>query len=155
MHAFLTDGEHNVGEYEQGHMGGRPPTSSGWRSAAAASTPSAWRIASETGGRYFADTDAHELQRVLNAIDSRLNCDIDVDNFDTVVDLESERDEEQEFEADLSDSTESADVIVGWTTRTMCSTLASWRSRRGRRRAPDRREDSPWRSAAAAPAAPR
>jgi hypothetical protein len=112
---FLTDGAHNAGEYEQGHRSG-PPTyviglEIGRRGRDAERLA---RIASETGGIYYPDTDAYELQRVLNAIDSRLNCDIDVDNFMTTVDPESERDDEQEFESDLDEDTESADVIVGW-----------------------------------------
>jgi hypothetical protein len=112
---FLTDGAHNVGDYEGGHRGG-PPTyviglEIGRRGADAERLA---RIASETGGKYYPDTDADELQRVLNAIDSRLNCDIDVDNFETTVDPESEQDAVQEYDTEISDDTESADVIVGW-----------------------------------------
>jgi hypothetical protein len=112
---FLTDGAHNVGEYEQGHRGGPPTYVIGLQIGRKGKDAERLaRIASETGGKYYPDTDDYELQRVLNAIDSRLNCDVDVDDFETTVDPDSEADAEQDFEADLAEDTESADVIVGW-----------------------------------------
>jgi hypothetical protein len=112
---FLTDGAHNVGEYQQGHKGGPRTYVIGLQiGRKGADAERLARIASETGGKYYPDTDADELQRVMNAIDSRLNCDIEVDNFETTVDPQSEADAEQTFDTQVDDATESADVIVGW-----------------------------------------
>jgi hypothetical protein len=86
---FLTDGEHNVGTYENGHLGG-PRTyviglnigPSGEGSEAA---DLLGRIAGETGGRYYPlrlqpDDDpavqARRLQPVFNSINAKLECQI-------------------------------------------------------------------------------
>ena len=74
---FLTDGEHNEGEYVDGHRDG-PPTyviglGIGRRGEAAQRLE---RIAKDTGGRYYPGVTAQNLQPVLNRIDSRLNCDL-------------------------------------------------------------------------------
>jgi hypothetical protein len=84
---FLTDGGHNVGAYENGHLGGPPtyviglnigPASDGDEASALLA-----RIAAETGGRYFPlrlspnDTPAVQvsrLQPVLNEIDTSIGC---------------------------------------------------------------------------------
>jgi hypothetical protein len=72
---FLTDGGHDVGEYENGHRGG-PPTYVISFGSAISPTDSQrlQQIASETGGRYFPQTDSSNLQAVINEIGTTLTC---------------------------------------------------------------------------------
>ena len=109
---FLTDGEHNEGEYIEGHRGG-PPTyviglGIGRRGDAARRLV---RIAEDTGGRYYAGVTAQNLQPVLNRIDSRLNCDVQLDSdVDTLTELEPV----DSTEAPLDEGAYSYDVDVMW-----------------------------------------
>jgi hypothetical protein len=116
---FLTDGGHNEGTYALGHLNG-PPTyviglGIGRRGGDAGRLQ---RIASETGGRYFPSVDQGELQQVLNAIDSVLNCDIDIATLDAIVtdDPEADEDEDEiaEWDEELDEDAHSADVVVSW-----------------------------------------
>jgi hypothetical protein len=109
---FLTDGEHNAGEYRNGHRGG-PPTyvvglQIGRRGEAAERLA---RIAKETKGKYFPNVTSEKLQPVFNAIDSKLNCDVGIDAF---VDSLSDDDTSEPNTVDLDDGTHSADVSVSW-----------------------------------------
>jgi hypothetical protein len=109
---FLTDGEHNVGEYANGHRGG-PPTyvvglSIGRKGEAARRLQ---RIATETKGKYFPNVTAEKLQPVFNAIDSRLNCDIGLESF---VDALSDQDTSEPNDVPLDPDTYSADIAVSW-----------------------------------------
>ncbi len=72
---FLTDGGHDVGEYENGHRGGPPTYVIGFSSAITG--PDGERlqqIANETGGKYFPQTDSSSLQAVVNQIGTTLTC---------------------------------------------------------------------------------
>lgn len=72
---FLTDGGHDVGEYQNGHRGGPPTYVIGFGSAT--SGPDGQRlqqIATETKGRYFPQTDSSNLQSVVNQIGTTLTC---------------------------------------------------------------------------------
>jgi hypothetical protein len=83
---FLTDGEHNVGEYEDLHRGGPPTYTVGLNIGPPGTSDEAdllSRIATETGGVYFPlqqndgdDTDIQvaRLQPVINSIDALLGC---------------------------------------------------------------------------------
>jgi lysophospholipase L1-like esterase len=84
---FLTDGEHNVGPYENGHLGGPRTYVIGLNiGPAGEGSPEAdllGRIAGDTGGAYFplrrdpgdsAETQAKRIQPVFNAIDALLQC---------------------------------------------------------------------------------
>jgi len=86
---FLTDGEHNVGPYEDGHAGGPRTYVVGLNIGRAGEGEEAadllGRIAQETGGVYYPlrlhsndDSYAQErrLQPVFNSIDARLECQI-------------------------------------------------------------------------------
>jgi Mg-chelatase subunit ChlD len=86
---FLTDGEHNVGPYENGHVGGPRTYVIGLNIGPAGQGSEAadllGRIASETGGVYYPlrqqpDDDAlvqsQRLQPVFNAINAELECQI-------------------------------------------------------------------------------
>lgn len=84
---FLTDGEHNLGSYENGHVGGPRTYVVGLNIGPAgegnADADQLGRIAGETGGVYFpllrdsgdsADVQSKRIQPVFNAIDSLLQC---------------------------------------------------------------------------------
>jgi hypothetical protein len=74
---FLTDGGHNVGDYNNGHLTHRVPTYVVGFSGAIISQDSASRlqkIASDTGGRYFPLNSSSQLQSVMNAIGAALTC---------------------------------------------------------------------------------
>lgn len=109
---FLTDGEHNVGKYRNGHRNG-PPTyviglSIGRRGSSAERLR---RIADETKGKYFPNVTSEKLQPVFNAIDSKLNCDVGLDAF---VDSLSDQDTTEPNDVVLNDDTHSADLNVSW-----------------------------------------
>jgi hypothetical protein len=72
---FLTDGGHDIGEYNNGHRGGPPTYVVGFGSAI--SGPDGQRlqqIATETGGHYYPQTDSSNLQAVVNQIGVALTC---------------------------------------------------------------------------------
>jgi hypothetical protein len=72
---FLTDGGHDIGTYNNTHRGGPPTYVIGFGSAT--SGPDGQRlqqIASDTGGKYFSQTDASNLQAVMNEIGTTLTC---------------------------------------------------------------------------------
>lgn len=84
---FLTDGGHNVGDYDNGHAGGAPTyvigLGIGPSGEGNADADLLGRIANETGGRYYPlqlqDSDGSELQLsrlqpALNDIDTRIGC---------------------------------------------------------------------------------
>jgi hypothetical protein len=86
---FLTDGEHNVGPYENGHLGGSRTYVIGLNIGPAgegdASADLLGRIAGETGGRYYPlrrhpgddpDVQVRRLQPVFNSINAQLECQI-------------------------------------------------------------------------------
>lgn len=72
---FLTDGGHNVGDYANGHQGGPPTYVIGFSSAVTGEDGQRLQqIASDTGGRYFPQTDSSNLQAVMNEIGTTLTC---------------------------------------------------------------------------------
>jgi hypothetical protein len=72
---FLTDGGHDAGEYENGHRGGPPTYVIGFSSAiSGANGQRLAQIASDTGGRYFPQTDSSNLQAVVNEVGTTLTC---------------------------------------------------------------------------------
>jgi hypothetical protein len=109
---FLTDGAHNAGEYRDLHRGG-PPTfviglSIGRKGPDAERLQ---RIADETKGRYFPAATGATLPPILDAIDSRLNCDLSLDHY---VEPAITDDEQQTEETDLDEDAYSADLSVSW-----------------------------------------
>lgn len=72
---FLTDGGHDVGEFENGHRGGPPTYVIGFSSAVTGTDGQRLQqIATDTGGRYFPQTDSSNLQAVVNQIGTTLTC---------------------------------------------------------------------------------
>jgi hypothetical protein len=109
---FLTDGGHNVGAYTGGHAGG-PPTyviglDIGRRGPDAERLA---RIAKDTGGEYFPNVGPRRLQPVLGRIDSRLNCDIGIENFPDTLLNDTDT---QTSNTPLDGGTHSTDVSVTW-----------------------------------------
>jgi hypothetical protein len=109
---FITDGGHNEGEYTGGHAGG-PPTyviglEIGRRGPDAQRLK---RIADDTKGEYFPNVDDEELQPVLGRIDSKLNCDIGLEDY---MDVFTDDEEEEDYETDLDEGAFSSDVTVSW-----------------------------------------
>jgi von Willebrand factor type A domain-containing protein len=72
---FLTDGGHDAGPYNNGHRGGPPTYVIGFGSAiSGADGQRLQQIASDTGGKYFPQTDSSKLQAVMNEIGTTLTC---------------------------------------------------------------------------------
>jgi len=74
---FLTDGGHDVGEYNEAHLAHRVPTYVVGFGSGVSSGPDVARlqkIAKDTGGQYFAVGDASELQAAMNSIGAALTC---------------------------------------------------------------------------------
>jgi hypothetical protein len=69
------------------------------------------RITRETKGRYYEARTARELERALQAIQSRLRCDVEADNYQE--ELQAEEAEEI-AEIDLDEDTYSADIVLSW-----------------------------------------
>ena len=74
---FLTDGGHDVGEYNEAHLGHRVPTYVVGFGSGVSSGPDLTRlkkIAKDTGGQYFPVKDASQLQAAMNSIGAALTC---------------------------------------------------------------------------------
>jgi von Willebrand factor type A domain len=75
---FMTDGGHNVGDYNNTHLGGGKPKTYviGFGDSGALPEDAArlQQIANDTGGQYFAQTSSAKLVSVMNNIDNLLNC---------------------------------------------------------------------------------
>ncbi|HEX8204989.1 MAG TPA: hypothetical protein VF587_02900 [Solirubrobacteraceae bacterium] len=69
------------------------------------------RITRETKGRYYESRSPREIERALQAIQSRIRCDVDADNYQE--ELQAERPEEV-AEVDVDDDAHSADVVLSW-----------------------------------------
>lgn len=73
---FLTDGGHDVGTYNEGHLVHNVPTYVIGFGGIAAGEDQArlQKIASDTGGQYFPLKDSAQLQSVMNTIEAALTC---------------------------------------------------------------------------------
>jgi hypothetical protein len=77
---FLTDGGHDVGDYQNTHLNPSPPQTPtyviGFSPGLAAPEDQArlQRIASDTGGKYFPLTDSSSLQSVMDQVETILTC---------------------------------------------------------------------------------
>jgi hypothetical protein len=74
---FLTDGGHDIGTYNEGHLNHRVPTyviGFGTGISAGPDQARLKKIAADTGGRYFPVQDASELQAAMNNIGAALTC---------------------------------------------------------------------------------
>ena len=74
---FLTDGGHDIGEYENGHLAHNVPTYViGFGSGLTSPEDKARleKIAADTGGTFYPLTDNSQLQSVMNSIGAALTC---------------------------------------------------------------------------------
>jgi hypothetical protein len=75
---FMTDGGHNVGDYNNTHLGGGKPKTYviGFGDSAALPEDAArlTQIANDTGGQYFPQTSSAKLVSVMNTVDNLINC---------------------------------------------------------------------------------
>jgi hypothetical protein len=73
---FLTDGGHDVGTYNEGHLLHNVPTYVIGFGGIAAGEDQArlQKIAADTGGQYFPLKDSAQLQSVMNTIEAALTC---------------------------------------------------------------------------------
>lgn len=81
---FLTDGGHDIGTYNNGHLTRKVPTyvigfSTGVADAEAQARLKA--IASDTGGQFYPLNDASQLQAVMNSIGAALTCQTPPQSF--------------------------------------------------------------------------
>jgi hypothetical protein len=81
---FLTDGGHDIGTYNNGHLVHRVPTYVIGFSAAVQAPEDQARlqaIASETGGQFFPLNDSSQLQSVMNDIGAAITCQTPPQSF--------------------------------------------------------------------------
>jgi von Willebrand factor type A domain len=73
---FLTDGGHDIGTYNEGHLAHKAPTYVIGFGGITSPEDQArlQKIASDTGGSYFPLKDASKLQAVMNSIEAALTC---------------------------------------------------------------------------------
>jgi hypothetical protein len=81
---FLTDGAHNEGDYNNGHLAHKVPTYViGFSPGLAGGEDQArlQAIATDTGGAYYPLTDSSQLQSVMNSIGAGLTCQTPPQSF--------------------------------------------------------------------------
>ncbi|CAA9482857.1 MAG: hypothetical protein AVDCRST_MAG85-780, partial [uncultured Solirubrobacteraceae bacterium] len=110
---FITDGGHRGSPYLDLHRGGVPTFTVG---LGAASNRGVFksrldRIAAETKGRSFTGVSVDDVIRVVNSIDSGLNCDVDIDTDEDTLTLEDPVDEQV---VPLVVNARTCDVEVNW-----------------------------------------
>jgi hypothetical protein len=81
---FLTDGGHDIGTYNNGHLTHKVPTYVIGFSPGVAATEDQQRlqtIASDTGGQFFPLTDSSQLQSVMNTVGAAITCQTPPQSF--------------------------------------------------------------------------
>lgn len=81
---FLTDGGHDIGTYNNGHLTHKVPTYVIGFSSGVADPEAQQRlqtIASDTGGQFFPETDSSQLQSVMNTIGASITCQTPPQSF--------------------------------------------------------------------------
>lgn len=81
---FLTDGGHDVGTYNNGHLTHKVPTYVIGFSTGVADPEAQQRlktIASDTGGQFYPLSDSSQLQSVMNSIGAALTCETPPQSF--------------------------------------------------------------------------
>jgi hypothetical protein len=81
---FLTDGGHDIGTYNNGHLTHKVPTYLIGFSPGLADTEAQQRlqtIASDTGGHFYPLTDSSQLQSVMNSIGASISCQTPPQSF--------------------------------------------------------------------------
>jgi hypothetical protein len=81
---FLTDGGHDIGTYNNGHLTHKVPTYVIGFSSGVADPEAQQRlqtIAGDTGGQFFPETDSSKLQSVMNTIGAAITCQTPPQSF--------------------------------------------------------------------------
>ena len=93
---FITDGGHRGSRYQELHRGGVPTYTVGIGEGSGSGTFKSRleRIAAETKGKAFTGVSVDDIIRVVNTIDSGLNCDVDIDTDEDTLTLEDPVDEQ-------------------------------------------------------------
>ena len=134
---FLTDGEHNQGAYQDLHRGGPPTYVVGFDDATEGPDGERLqRIADETGGKYFPQTDSTKLQMVVNEIDAQLSCSTPPVTF---TDTFTSPGQARSHRVKLGKGATSVNVVTSWIGRDNSFRVASISNsrRRGARIADD------------------
>jgi hypothetical protein len=109
---FLTDGGHDVGAYLNGHQGGPPTYVIGFGSAiSGADGQRLQQIATDTGGKYFPQTDASNLQAAVNEIGTTLTCQTPPTSFKDVF---SKVGQSKSHAVALASKAHSAQMTLSW-----------------------------------------
>jgi hypothetical protein len=109
---FLTDGGHNIGMYADGHKPGSRVDVIGFGSSTQGEDGARLaKIASETGGRYFAQTDANNLQSIMNEVDAAYNCQSAPTTFQ---DLFTAPNQTKSHTVNVGASTRSIEAVLTW-----------------------------------------
>jgi hypothetical protein len=119
---FLTDGGHDVGEYENGHLGGPPTYVIGFSSAISGEDGQRLQqIANDTKGKYFPQTDSSNLQAVVNQIGTTLTCQTPPRSFK---DAFSKAGQSKSHALKLGRRTHSVQVTLSWASPLDAFTIA-------------------------------
>jgi hypothetical protein len=102
---FLSDGEHNVGDYTNGHVGVKTDTVG----FGTIDPTLLARIASDTGGRFFQVDDASQVPAVAAGITADMNC-----KAPPVVFTDTFTHQGQQFTHQFKPRGRSADLLLTW-----------------------------------------
>jgi hypothetical protein len=110
---FLTDGGHDVGTYNNGHLTHKVPTYVIGFSTGVADAEAQARlktIASDTGGQFFPLSDASDLQSVMNDIGAALTCQTPPQSFTDKLKLGASK----VHSVSIGASTKSLQIALTW-----------------------------------------
>ncbi len=110
---FLTDGGHDVGTYNEGHLLHNVPTYVIGFGGIAAGEDQArlQKIASDTGGRYFPLEDSAQLQSVMNTIEAALTCQTPPRQFTDLL----AKGQSKTHSVAIGGATKSVQITLTWT----------------------------------------
>ncbi len=110
---FLTDGGHDVGDYNNGHLTHPVPTYVVGFGSAVSGSEDRQRlkaIANSTGGAFFALEDSSDLQAVSNSIAAALTCQTPPQSFKD----ELGKGQSKEHSVAIGGSTKSVQIVLTW-----------------------------------------
>lgn len=110
---FLTDGGHDVGTYNEGHLLHSAPTYVIGFGGIAAGEDQArlQKIASDTGGQYFPLKDSAQLQSVMNTIEAALTCQTPPRQFTDLL----AKGQSKTHSVAIGGATKSVQITLTWT----------------------------------------
>lgn len=110
---FLTDGGHDVGTYNEGHLVHNVPTYVIGFGGIAAGEDQArlQKIAGDTGGQYFPLKDSAQLQSVMNTIEAALTCQTPPRQFTDLL----AKGQSKTHSVAIGGATKSVQITLTWT----------------------------------------